>query len=150
MKKLHLTFVAFCCALLGVAQSSGNITFSVDMSNYTSAYTEVSVSGDFNAWTSTPMINIGGGIWETTVSIPGGDGEYIYNVDNWADLELFTEGSSCTADLNGDDIVNRVYNVDGDASIPTVCWNSCDACVIQGCTDPAASNYESAATTDDG
>ena len=151
MKKLHLTFVALCCALLGVAQSSGNITFSVDMSNYTSAYTEVSVSGDFNAWTSSPMINIGGGIWETTVSIPGGDGEYIYNVDNGADLELFTEGSSCTADLNGDGIVNRVYNVNGDASIPTVCWNSCDACAVDsGCTDSEAENFNPEATLDDG
>ena len=150
MKKLHLTFVAFCCALLGVAQSSGNITFSVDMSNYTSAYTEVSVSGDFNAWTSTPMINIGGGIWETTVSIPGGDHEYLYTIDNWIDQEILDPASSCTI-TNEFGYVHRFYTVDGDASIPTVCWNSCDACAVDsGCTDSEAENFNPEATVDDG
>lgn len=149
MKELHLTFVAFCCALLGVAQSSGNITFSVDMSNYTSAYTEVTVSGDFNAWTSSPLINIGGGIWETTVSIPGGDYEYLYTIDNWIDQEILDPASSCTI-TNEFGYVHRFYTVDGDASIPTVCWNSCDACAIQGCTDTTACNYDMEATADDG
>ena len=153
MKKLHLTLVAFCCALLGMAQSNGDITFSVDMSDYGAAYTAVYVSGSFNGFsgTSNPMVNVGGSVWEATVpAISGGGIEYLYTVDNWTDLENFDPASSCTISTELG-YVHRFYNVDGDASIPTVCWNSCDACAVDsGCTDLEAENFNPEASVDDG
>ena len=37
-------------------------------------------------------------------------------------------------------------------NLATVCFGSCSACVVSvpGCTDPAATNYDPLATTDDG
>ena len=97
------------------------------------------------------MVNVGGSVWEATVpAISGGGIEYLYTVDNWTDLENFDPASSCTISTELG-YVHRFYNVDGDASIPTVCWNSCDACAVDsGCTDLEAENFNPEASVDDG
>ncbi|NDB65884.1 MAG: hypothetical protein EB168_09495, partial [Euryarchaeota archaeon] len=53
------------------ASSGGNITFSVDMSDYTGSFTTVNVNGDFNGWCGTcnPLTDMGSGIWEATLPL---------------------------------------------------------------------------------
>ena len=129
MKKLQLMLLAFCCSLLSVAQSSGDITLSVDMSTYGATFGTVYVSGNFNGWNgaSNPLTDMGGGIWEATIpALGGGVIEYKFTIDDWAAQEALSPNSICTITTGG--FTNRVHYVDGNASIPTVCWNECFAC----------------------
>ena len=129
MKKLQLMLLAFCCSLLSVAQSSGDITLSVDMSTYGATFGTVYVSGNFNGWNgaSNPLTDMGGGIWEATIpALGGGVIEYKFTIDDWAAQEALSPNSICTITTGG--FTNRVHYIDGNASIPTVCWNECFAC----------------------
>lgn len=119
--------------ITGVAGSAvnppSNVTFSVDMSDYTGTInTGLFIGGDFNGWSDTanPMTDMGNGIWEATIPIPDGDILFKYIVDAWGGDESLTQGSSCTA--TGGGFTNRSYTVAGDAAIGTVCWESCLAC----------------------
>jgi hypothetical protein len=107
-----------------------NITFKVDMSQYTGpAYTGVFVNGTFNGWngTSNPMSDANmDGVWEATVPIGAGAIEYKFTLNGWAFEEQFVGGESCTV-TNGQ-YTNRSYTVTGDATLGTVCYNSCAAC----------------------
>jgi hypothetical protein len=107
-----------------------NITFKVNMSNYTGTILNgVNVSGSFNGWCGTcnPMTNVGNGVWQTTLPIPVGNIEYKFTVDDWLDQEYFTGTESCI-DPYIDQYVNRYYEITNDAILPTVCFESCDAC----------------------
>jgi hypothetical protein len=109
--------------------TSGDVTFSVDMSNYANTFTTVYVSGNFNSWSgnSNPLSDADGdGVWTGTINIPVGQLEYKFTIDNWAAQEQFVGGESCTQVFG--QFVNRVYTVAGNASLPTVCFNSCFAC----------------------
>lgn len=134
-------FAAFCVF------PDPNVTFSVNMTDYVPAFTQVYVSGEFNGWSgnANPMTDMGGGIWEVTLPIPAGDYRYKYTLDDWAADEVLATGAGwpCT-DLNGG-FVNRIMTVAGDMTLPTVCWESCQDCLTgaaAGCTDPAANNYD--------
>ena len=107
------------------------VTFSVDMNNYTEAFTQVFLSGSLNGWSGdgNPLTDEDGdGIWTATVSLEAGDYDYKFTLDNWAVQEEFAGGEPCTG-IFGDngEFVNRVITVTGDSE---VCfqWNTCNAC----------------------
>jgi hypothetical protein len=66
------------------------------------------------------------GVWEATVPIGAGAIEYKFTLNGWAFEEQFVGGESCTV-TNGQ-YTNRSYTVTGDATLGTVCYNSCAAC----------------------
>jgi 1,4-alpha-glucan branching enzyme len=106
------------------------VTFSVDMSNVTQAYTQVQLAGSFNGWApaTTPMTDSNGDdIWEVTINLAAGDYEYKFAADNWAIQENLMQGSVCTATNFG--YTNRTITVGSAAqNQPTVCWGACEAC----------------------
>lgn len=131
MKKIYTLFVLLLTIQFSFAQY--NITFKVDMNNYTESFTKVYVSGTGISqeadWcgSCTPLYDSNqDDVWEVTVSIPAGEIEYLFTIDNWGDKEVLSSELPCVK-VTGSD-VNRVYNVTEDATIPTVCWNSCEAC----------------------
>ena len=65
----------------------------------------------------------------------------------------YESGDNLENCAEGTYVNNRTFTVDSlDLFIPTVCWESCEACpdVVPGCMDSTASNYNFAATEDDG
>jgi hypothetical protein len=118
------------CEACGAGPAGGDVTLQVDMSEYTESFTTVYISGAFNSWCGdcNPMTDMGNGIWEGTVTMPGGANEYKFTIDNWAVQEEFMGGEPCTVTNSG--YTNRVVDVDGDGAVAAVCWNSCDACGV--------------------
>ena len=116
--------------------ATADVTFSVDMSEYTGTIgTAVNLSGTFNSWCAdcAPMTNVGNDVYEVTVNLPLGAIEYVFQVDSWSDEEMLTPGDACVISTGG--FNNRAYDVTADATISTVCWASCDACVGLGIED---------------
>ncbi len=110
---------------------NSNVTFGVDMSGYTDAFTQVYVSGNFNGWAgdANPLTDEDGdGVWTATIPLADGDYDYKFQLDNWAAQEQWTEAGSCTAAFgdNGE-FINRVITVAGDTE-SCFKWNTCDAC----------------------
>jgi hypothetical protein len=126
-----------------------NITFKVDMSQYTGpAYTGVFLNGTFNGWngTSIPMADANmDDVWEVTVPINAGAIEYKFTLDGWNGQEQFVGGESCTVTNGG--FTNRSYTVAGDAVLGTVCYNSCSACASNVTFKVDMNNYTGAAFT---
>ncbi|MBC8756396.1 T9SS type A sorting domain-containing protein [Kordia sp. YSTF-M3] len=93
-----------------------NTTFIVDMSGYAGAFTTVHVSGAFNGWSGTanPMVDIGSGMWSTTISMTENSHEFKFSVDDWADQENFMPDAAGTITNGG--FTNRFVNVLGDES----------------------------------
>ena len=111
-----------------------NVTFKVNMSNYTGTIANgVYVNGSFNGWCGAcnPMTNLGNGLWQTTLPIPAGNIDYKFTVDGFVDQEFFAGGEPCTITIidGANTYINRSYAVTGDATLPAVCFESCDACV---------------------
>lgn len=130
-----------------------NVTFQVDMNQYTGNFTTPEVNGTFNSWCGNcnPMTDANGdNVWEVTLPLQTGTYEYKFAHDNWTGQEAFTPGTSCTVTANG--FTNRVVVISGPTTLDLVCWESCAACVndIPGCTDASAANYNSSATSNDG
>jgi len=151
------------CAACGDAPLEGTeVTFSVDMNNYGAAFGFVNVSGTWNEFCGdcNPMTDDDmDGIWTATVTLPEGENyRYKFQVDNWADQEDLAPGDNpigpCVVKEGG--FTNRDLDVAGSEAIvlDTVCWNSCQACIgaddVAGCNDETASNYDAAATANDG
>ena len=107
------------------------VTFSVDMSDYTEAFTQVYLSGNLNGWAgdANPLTDEDAdGIWTTTIPLADGQYDFKFTLDNWAVQEEFTAGDPCTMTFgDNNEFVNRVVQVAGDTE---VCfkWNTCDAC----------------------
>jgi hypothetical protein len=132
------TVIATCFALCttdtncsgGVA--NGNITFRVDMRGYAGSFSQVYVSGSFNGWSGDafPLSDADGDqVWSGTYLITGGQHEYKFTLDNWSAQEQFNPGSACTITDPSGQFTNRLLEVDGDATLDAVCFNSCVACV---------------------
>ena len=90
----------------GGGSTTSNVTFSVDMNNYTgSTANGVFVNGNWGAqWCGAcnPMSDADGdGVWEATLPIPNGAIEYKFTVDSWNDQEQFAGGESCTVTNSG-------------------------------------------------
>ena len=130
-----------------------NVTFQVDMNQYTGNFTTPEINGTFNSWCGNcnPLSDANGdNIWEVTLPLQTGTYEYKFAHDNWTGQETLTEGSSCTITTNG--FTNRVVTISGPTTLNLVCWESCAACAapISGCTNPIADNYNPSATIEDG
>jgi hypothetical protein len=126
MKKIIL-FIAFAIASSSYAQS--DVTFKVDMNEYSGDFTEVQLNGTFNGWCGScnPMTDDDlDGVWEATVAIEAGDIEFKYTYDNWVGQEELTPGSECTITTDG--FTNRTITVGSDTILPIVCWDACVAC----------------------
>lgn len=108
---------------------SYDITFNVDLSEYTGTFTTVNLNGGFNGWCGgcAPMADADGdGIYTLTVPLATGTYEYKFTLDGWTAQEEFAEGESCTSTIDG--FTNRTIDVTGAATLPEVCYNSCDLC----------------------
>ena len=121
---------------------TNDVTFAVDMNDYVngggSTAAGVFLNGTFNGWcgTCTPMADANGdNIWEVTVPLGLGAIEYKFTVDGWNVSEQFAGGESCTVTNGG--FTNRSYTVTAPATIGTVCWQSCAAC-LGGIAESAA------------
>ena len=111
--------------------SAVDVTFQVDMSDYSESFNEVFVSGGFVGWCGScnPMTdNDGTGVYSTTLSFESNMSfEYVYNVDGWSNQEQFSPGDPCV--LTSGDFTNRLLETgDEDMVLSPVCWNSCFAC----------------------
>jgi hypothetical protein len=116
---------------------ASNVTFKVDMANYTgAAFTGVFLNGTFNGWCGScnPMTDANmDGIWDVTLPLPNGAIEYKFTLDGWNGQEQFVGGEPCTVTNGG--FTNRSYTVAGVADLGVVCFNTCAACVSSGIED---------------
>ena len=118
------------CADCGNTSTPVNVTFQLDMSQYTTAFTTPEVNGTFNNWCGgcAPMSDLdGNNIWELTIPLAPGNYEYKFAYDTWTGQENLTPGSTCTVTNGG--FTNRNITVIDAETLPVVCWESCAACV---------------------
>jgi len=127
---------AYCwesCGPCGTTATSVEVTFQVDMNDYTGTFAVVNLNGTFNGWCGgcAPMADDNGdGIYDITVNLLTGATEYKFTVDGWSDDEILTEGLPCTMTTDG--FTNRVLDVSVETTLPVVCWESCEACTPSG------------------
>ncbi|MFT7197180.1 MAG: PKD repeat protein [Marinoscillum sp.] len=116
------------------AVTEADVTFKLNMSDYTGSFTTMNVSGSFNGWSgdANPMTDMGDGLWELTIPIAVGDHEYKFQYDNWTDGgEGFGDGTGYEACVGTSDNANwnRLVTVGESAmTVGTFCYNSCDDC----------------------
>ncbi len=137
------TTVEYCFGTCDVACSpppppaeTFNVTFQVDMNNFDGDFGVVNLNGTFNDWCGgcNPMSDSDGdGVYSVSVDIAADTIEYKFTLDGWTEQEVLADGDSCTSTIDG--FVNRSYIVAGDATLPVVCYNSCDACDGDGGTN---------------
>ena len=128
-----------------------DVTFRVDMSNFDGNFGVVNVNGSFNGWCGgcNPMSDDNAdGVYEVTLTLEEGTIEYKFTLDGWSQQEEFQPGESCTSTIDG--FTNRTLTFDADTDLAAVCYNSCEACPVSGCTDSSACNYNPTANVDDG
>jgi hypothetical protein len=118
-----------CTPCTGTA-TTANITFRVDMSEFSGTFTTPEVNGTFNGWCGNcaPLTDADGDeVWERTVNLSIGDTiEYKFSADNWGVQEQNDPNAPCT---NGNaTYTNRVWIVTADTTLPAVCWASCNVC----------------------
>ena len=121
----------------GSAPASYAVTFQVDMSEYAGTYGTVNLNGTFAGWCGDCIAmddSDGDGVYTVSVDIAEGTIEYKFTLDGWTAQEEFAGGESCTSTIDG--FTNRTYDVTADATLPVVCYNSCEACDGSGGGDP--------------
>ncbi|MCT4622806.1 MAG: T9SS type A sorting domain-containing protein [Schleiferiaceae bacterium] len=127
MKEKLLLF-SFACSMLAFGQGH-NITFQVDMNNYTGTFNTPEVNGDFNGWCGNcaAMTDVNGdNVWEITVNNLSDSIEYKFSYDNWGGQEMLQQGIPCTKTTSG--FTNRFMIITGDTVLPPVCWEACQTC----------------------
>lgn len=105
------------------------VTFQVDMNNYTGTYTNVNLNGTFNNWCGECAVMSDDdmdGVYDITVELEEGEIEYKFTVDGWNGQEEFAGGEPCTKSTDG--FTNRVFEVTETATLDVVCWNECTEC----------------------
>ena len=113
------------------APTQYNVTFQVDMSDYTQSYNAVNLNGDFNGWCgscATMTDDNNDMIYELTVPLEAGDIQYKFTVDGWTDQEELTGLTACT--FTDSTFTNRLHSISGDIVLDVVCWESCEACAL--------------------
>ncbi|MCH2021782.1 MAG: hypothetical protein MK207_04820, partial [Saprospiraceae bacterium] len=128
-----------------------SVEFNVNMNTQTVSANGVYVAGTFDGWTPgvTQMLDLDGdGIYSVTLDLAAGSyHEYKFiNGNAWGDDEILQSWEACQT--NG----NRSITVanSGSQVLSPVCFASCNNCVIDGCTDASACNYDANATNNDG
>ena len=140
------------CNSCNTTPQNTNVTFKVDMSNYTGLTTTdvVYVSGTFNGWSgnANPLTREGvTNIFSAVLPIQPGTIEYKYQINAWATSETLTAGTSCTLTTGG--FTNRTLVVGTTAIVnPVVCWASCAACTTTSVVAPSLPiDFESTTVT---
>lgn len=110
-----------------------NVTFRVDMSEYSGSFTTPEVNGTFNGWCGNCNAledSDGDNIWETTIELDQDTFDYKFSYDTWTGQETLDSNLSCTKTTTdeGGTFINRIILVTGDTVLPAVCWESCDTC----------------------
>ena len=132
-----------------------NVAFKIDMSNVTPSYTTPEVNGTFNNWCGNcwSLDYQGNNIYSKSFNIDTSLHTFKFSSDNWNTEENLDSSLSCVAlgfdSLGVLEFVNRELKLISDTIID-VCWESCNICPINGCTNPSACNYDNLATLDDG
>jgi hypothetical protein len=125
MKKIY----ALLMLLPMMAWAQNDVTFIVDMSQYTGSTTNgVFVNGTFNNWCGScnPMSDPeGDSIWTVTLPLTDSTFEFKFTVDGWTDDEGFTQGDPCTVTDPSGVYTNRFAAVAGDTILPGYAWESC-------------------------
>jgi predicted extracellular nuclease len=129
-----------------VQPTNSDVTFSVDMNDVTSSFTNVYVSGTMNSWggTSNQLTDPDGdGVYEGDISLAAGNYEFKFTYDNWTGSESLdpTQDSACT--LTTGTFTNRYITVgSSDTTLPTYCWESCLSCnAVTPCSELFFSEY---------
>lgn len=126
------------CADCASAPQPKNVTFTVDMREYTATtFTTVNLNGTFNGWCGAcnPMADPDGdSIWTVTIPLLNDSIEYKFTLDGWTGQETFAGGETCTKTSGG--FTNRFAMLHGDTVFKPVCYESCASCQ----TVPAAYN----------
>ena len=135
------------------------VNFSVDAGASVSAsYDNVVINGNFanwNGWGVTLTDADGDGVYEGSLVVDAGTYEYVHALtgsgDGWSGWGVVGYADSTCA-VPGTNNFGFTVNCGDTLNLATVCFGSCSACVVSvpGCTDPAATNYDPLATTDDG
>jgi len=135
-----------------------SVTFNVDMSCSSVEYNTVYVTGPFTDWCgvcfplSDPDFDE---VWSGTYEFLAGDLEYKYEVDNWTSQENLIDdmqnGGLCAPVTDYQNWANRLITIN-QATLTSDTYGSCTECpeLLLGCTNSAASNYDSEAAEDDG
>jgi hypothetical protein len=113
--------------------ANANVTFQVDMSEYTGSYGQVNLNGTFNGFCGTCAVMTDANndsIFELTVTVPTDTIEYLFTLDGFTVAESFEPGDPCTITTIAppDTFVNRYFVPTADTTLPVVCFNSCSAC----------------------
>ncbi len=135
------TIATVCYASCSSCVTTNDVTFKVNMNDYTGTFTTVYVSGTFNGWSgnanSLTDANADG-IWEVTLPITDATIEFKFSLDDWAASEQFVGGESCTVTNGG--FTNRFLAVTGDVVLPITCYASCVDCV-NGINENTAASF---------
>jgi len=102
------------------------VTFRVDMVNENVDPNGVHVFGDFNGWnpTANPLTNVGGSIWETSISLEElTTFEYLYINGNTA-IQAENASGGCVQNNN-----RSLTLGSSDLELPLVCFGTCTSCV---------------------
>tara|TARA_B110000967_G_scaffold205681_1_gene250736 strand:- start:164 stop:1924 length:1761 start_codon:yes stop_codon:yes gene_type:complete len=145
MKKILFSFLALIFSVSVYSQPPVTATFKVDLSLYSGSYSTVEL---YRGGVFYSMVNTIGNTYEYTTTIPGfqaSNYSYKFVVDSVA--ETFNGNEACVGIILLDTL--RTINLNTDTP-SVVCWQLCSFCVIYGCTDSAAFNFDSNATIDDG
>ena len=132
------------------------LTLTVDMScTATPNPTEVRITGPFWGWDPAggPVaVDNGDGTWTITLDpAPAADMEYLWVVDGVQEnlIQAMIDGGDCAPVTDFANFANRLWTI-GDPNISDVYGQCGDCGSVDGCTDSDASNYDAAATNDDG
>jgi hypothetical protein len=132
-------------------------TFNVEMNCEDQlSFTTVSLESPVFGWCGgcVPMTDPDGdGIYSVTIDLPLGSFEHKYATDNFAGQENLIDdmvsGGTCAPITDYYSYANREAIISvGHVSNDT--YSSCGICIIPGCTDTTATNFNTSAQTDDG
>ena len=114
-----------------------NVTFQLDMSNYSGTFSVPEVNGTFNNWCGNcwSLENQGNGIYSKSFNVDTSLHTYKFSADNWSIQEELDSNLSCVLLLydslspNGWGFVNRYLNFNEDTILPPICWEDCIECL---------------------
>ncbi|MFA9213474.1 MAG: Ig-like domain-containing protein [Candidatus Methylacidiphilales bacterium] len=115
------------------------VTFKIDMNQYNSNFTKVSIAGNFNNWCNScnqMLDSDNDGLWEVTLQLTTDTLVYKFVLDTILQ-ENFSNTSSCTALIGGS--IRRYSILKSDSIFKSACFETCIQCAnglsLKGITD---------------
>ncbi len=141
IKASHQILCLLCLLIVAPAMAQQDVAFKVDMTCAGISFTNVYVTGPWADWCGDCYQltdDDGDNVFEATFSLPDGDQEYKFAVDNWVHQEDLVDdmigGATCAPITDYYAYANRVVNVVAGASTSDV-YGRCDACPNTGLPD---------------